>query len=528
MIIGYEKLRLVQDDLKKANIDIIICDEGHRLKSANNKSAQAIRALNTPRRVILSGTPIQNDLGEFFVMVDFVNPGICESYATFKKEFENPIIKSRQPEARKKDKEKGKARSEQLASLTSLFILRRTADILSKYLPPKAVEYVVFCKPTKAQIALYSGLLESSSIRQCISGTDSPTHVLQAITSLKKLCNCPSLIMTKASEGDSSYTNLAPIIDKYSSSITTSGKLAVLDHFLQRLKKETDEKIVLVSNYTQTLDILQDLLNMRGMSFLRLDGSTAKLAFPYKALITSTKRQEYVDRFNRTNREGSFAFLLSSKSGGVGLNLIGASRLILFDTDWNPSVDLQAMARVHRDGQKRQVYIYRFLTTGMMDEKIYQRQITKQGLSDSFMDAKANSSGNSFSLSELRDLFTFHENTSCHTHDLLGCTCLGKGEKPIKEELQSDENDLEDELLGFIPASQAIAEIMPPRNNQMNALNDYLHILPQELNESELEELVEDDILNSVMRDTDSDSGHCKISYLFVKYSATPTEDSVD
>lgn len=122
MIIGYEKLRLVQetDELKNANFDLIVCDEGHKLKSANNKSAQAIKLLKTSRRIILSGTPIQNDLGEFFVMIDFVNPGLLGSYQTFKKEFENPIMKARQPEATKKDKEKGALRSAELSRLTEV------------------------------------------------------------------------------------------------------------------------------------------------------------------------------------------------------------------------------------------------------------------------------------------------------------------------------------------------------------------------------------------------------------------------
>ncbi|MCJ1486359.1 helicase, partial [Schaereria dolodes] len=131
MIIGYEKLRTVQEELKKGSgIDIVIADEGHRLKTAQNKSAQAIKSLNTLRRVILSGTPIQNDLSEFFMMVDFVNPGLLGSFKTFTKEFEVPIVKSRQPNAFQKDVEKGEARNDELAALTAMFILRRTADIL--------------------------------------------------------------------------------------------------------------------------------------------------------------------------------------------------------------------------------------------------------------------------------------------------------------------------------------------------------------------------------------------------------------
>ena len=115
MIIGYERLRTLQAELKKgAGIDIVIADEGHRLKTAQNKSAQAILNLNTDRRVLLSGTPMQNDLSEFYTMVDFINPGLMGKYNTFKKEFEGPILKSRQPGASDRDIEKGTARSEEL------------------------------------------------------------------------------------------------------------------------------------------------------------------------------------------------------------------------------------------------------------------------------------------------------------------------------------------------------------------------------------------------------------------------------
>jgi DNA repair and recombination protein RAD54B len=119
------------------NFDLVICDEGHRLKTQGNKSAKAIHSFQTTRRILLTGTPIQNDLGEFWTMVDFVNPGLLETYATFKKAFEMPIVKSRQPGAKKKDIELGKGRSEALSKLTGMFVLRRTSEILSQYLPMK-------------------------------------------------------------------------------------------------------------------------------------------------------------------------------------------------------------------------------------------------------------------------------------------------------------------------------------------------------------------------------------------------------
>jgi DNA repair and recombination protein RAD54B len=161
----------------------------------------------------------------------------------------------------------------------------------------------------------------------------------------------------------SSLKAVLPVREKYICPRMDSGKLSVLEGFLQTLRTTSEkEKVVLVSNFTKTLDILQCLLQSNGMTWCRLDGDT-----------DSSKRQQIVDKFNsvdanicctlpRPNSTDIVAFLLSSKSGGCGLNLVGASRLILYDVDWNPSNDLQSMARIHRDGQKRTVYIYRFLT----------------------------------------------------------------------------------------------------------------------------------------------------------------------
>ncbi|SLM41403.1 dsdna-dependent atpase [Lasallia pustulata] len=415
MIIGYEKLRSVQGELKKgAGVDIVIADEGHRLKTAQNKSAQAIKSLNTARRVILSGTPIQNDLSEFFMMVDFVNPGLLGTFKTFTKEFEVPIVKSRQPGAIMKDIEKGEARSEELASLTAMFILRRTAEILSKYLPPKT-EYVLFCRPTSAQAAVYKHVLASPAFQSALGN---PEASLQLLTVLKKVCNSPYLLNAKPDSDKPISPITASLLQSIPPQLVRSNagstKLRVLDQLLHAIRTTTSEKVILVSNYTSTLDILAQLLTSVSHPFLRLDGSTP-----------SAKRQDLVDTFNRTPAAACFAFLLSAKSGGVGLNLVGGSRLVLFDVDWNPATDLQAMARIHRDGQKRACVVYRFVMKGALDEKIWQRQVTKLGLASSVMEQKGG--GSSFTREELRDLFRLDEGRSCQTHDLLGCACGGRG-----------------------------------------------------------------------------------------------------
>lgn len=421
MIIGYEKLTKVQKELQGASgIDIVICDEGHRLKTSTNKAASAIKTLSTERRVILSGTPVQNDLAEFYTMVDLVNPNILSKYTTFKREFETPIMKSRQPGAAEKDLEKGEARSEELANLTGKFILRRTAEILDKYLPPKT-EYVVFCRPTDAQRQIYRTIISTQAFATALN---SPAVSLELIMILKKVCNSPSLLLGTNVKGEEIKRPefIEGIPRKLLSTPAASAKIQVLDELLVKIKNETDDKVVLVSNYTSTMDILAALITSLGMSYLRLDGSTPQ-----------SKRQDMVDRFNRSSQSNSFIFLLSAKAGGTGINLIGASRLIMYDLDWNPALDLQAMARIHRDGQKKPCFIYRFVTQGAMDEKIFQRQVTKTGLADSIVDGKAAASG--FSTAELRDLFSLDEEDDCQTHRLLGCECERNG-LPISEAVE--------------------------------------------------------------------------------------------
>jgi DNA repair and recombination protein RAD54B len=543
MIIGYEKLRSVQAELKKGGgIDIIICDEGHRLKTDGNKAAQAIKTLNTPRRVILSGTPVQNDLSELFVMVDFVNPGILGTYKTFKKEFETPILASRNPDATEKVREKGDARQEELSNLTKQFILRREASLLAKYLLPKT-EYVVFCKPTQAQAEVYQNVLNSPVFNKLLGSSEAS---LQLITILKKVCNSPTLLLKTSKTAPPSNDNVATLLESIpphllrASNATVSSKVRVLDRMLRSLSETTKEKIVLVSNYTSTLDMLGHHLSSLSLPYLRLDGSTQ-----------TGKRQDLVDQFNREPASKSFAFLLSAKSGGAGINLIGASRLVLFDVDWNPATDLQAMARIHRDGQKREVKIYRFLMAGGMDEKIYQRQVTKMGLADSVMDGKRTEA--SFSAAELRDLFTLHLQVTCQTHDLLGCGCNGRAvehpppsslPEPVEDaETGNDEDSDDDEYL--LPANPALMcaskvnmeaqekkiledakeKLRQKAKGKMQSLMQYTHVdasifagETKDVFNFDLEEVTDakkalaDEVLVSVLREK-----NCKVSFVFVK-----------
>ena len=269
--------------------------------------------------------------------------------------------------------------------------------------------------------------------------------------------------------------------------------------------------------------MLSSLLTSLSMGYLRLDGSTPV-----------GKRQELVDTFNRSPARDCFAFLLSAKAGGLGLNLVGASRLVLFDVDWNPAIDTQAMARIHRDGQKRPCIVYRLLMTGALDEKIWQRQVTKLGLASSVMDQRAGSS--SFSRDELRDLFRLDDTTGCQTHELIGCKCDGRGlpdtsliqSADAGGALESDgaapepgglvkcsELDLEEQERK-IEAIQA-AKRRRKRGAEMQSLLAYTHIdtsrFSVEDNE-DMDALVHDEVLLSVLKSEEN-----RVAFAFAKTS---------
>ncbi|XP_042162770.1 DNA repair and recombination protein RAD54B-like isoform X1 [Oncorhynchus tshawytscha] len=439
LVISYEMLLRSLEVVQKLEFGLVICDEGHRLKNSSIKTSSALSGLSCTRRVILTGTPVQNDLQEFYAIIEFVNPGILGSSAAYRKVYEEPILRSRQPICTEEERVLGEERAAELSRLTGLFILRRTQEIINRYLPPR-LDWTVFCSPSPLQRELYQALLSHRVIRACLQGsTQTHTH-LACITALKKLCNHPGLLYStvqERSDGGSAegslYEGLRGVFpESYSSggfSTADSGKLLVLSDLLTTIHhRSPTDRVVLVSNYTQTLDLLQDLCVHLGYTYCRLDGNTPTI-----------QRQRLVDNFNSPH-SAHFLFLLSSKAGGVGLNLIGASHLVLYDIDWNPANDIQAMSRVWRDGQKKTVHIYRLLTAGTIEERIFQRQVSKQGLSGTVVDLGKGAEHTSFSSNELRDLFSLTD-TPCLTHDLLHCSCSMDGSAPEEGEDEAPASD---------------------------------------------------------------------------------------
>ncbi|GMM34231.1 DNA-dependent ATPase [Saccharomycopsis crataegensis] len=535
LLIGYEKLVTVKDVLVQSRIkfDLLVCDEGHRLKSGSSKAIQVLKSLNIKRKVLLSGTPIQNDLEEFYTLIDFINPGILGSYPTFQKEYMKPILRSREPNCTNQEILRiGHEKSQQLILITKPFILRRTNEILNKFLPPRQ-DLVIFIKPTSYQTKVFGNIIRSKNF-ECFEdnvsdGVASKTMQAESfamINLFKKVCNSPSLI-----KDDNMFNKL---ISRESNSwwqaalvtvASTSGKLWFLMELLKEISFTTHEKVVVISNYTKTLDLIETLIRgCNNMSFSRLDGSTA-----------ANKRDAIINGFNNSSHATNFIFLLSAKSGGAGLNLVGASRLVLVDNDWNPSIDLQAMARIHRDGQKRPCYVYRLITTGCIDEKIFQRQLMKISLSDKFLDDKNNSKDDIFDYQDLKELFKLDLQTQCNTHDLIECPCEGTGEvlsfdeeekegEEEKEEKEMDYSQDKGENLGWVSAKSMRSMQESMEEDRMieksrkirGCLNDFSHCDPKFIKNGELES-TGDTITDTILKNIDTAN---RISYILTKTSS--------
>lgn len=188
------------EDLEDLNFDLLICDEGHRLKNSNIKTTQSLLRLNCSKKIILTGTPIQNDLQEFYTLVDFVNPNVLGTPSEFRRQFEEPILASRQPETNEEVLRKGKECALNLKKITSTFLLRRTRDILKNYLPPRH-DIVIFCEVSVTQKKLYNTLIDSFfGFKENDLGLIDGVAHLELISSLKKICNHPLLYSKKNAE----------------------------------------------------------------------------------------------------------------------------------------------------------------------------------------------------------------------------------------------------------------------------------------------------------------------------------------
>lgn len=414
LIISYETIRLYIHILTTSEVGMVLCDEGHRLKNSENQTYTALMSLKTKRRVLLTGTPIQNDMTEYYSLLHFVNPGVLGSREEYRRQYENVITRGQDANSTDTEREKSNERLAQLKAIVDKYMVRRTSALLNKYLLVK-FEMVVCIKMTECQKDIYKNFLKSDLIRKQVQegvkdGAKAPApRALANIQALKKLAGHPELVAKQITEGAEGFENAEQFLPSDWNSrelkVDLGSKILVLDMMLAQIKMTTTDKIVLISNYTQTMDLFEKMCRKRTYQFVRLDGS-----------MSIKKRGKIVEDFNKPDSE-IFIFLLSSKAGGCGLNLIGANRLVMFDPDWNPANDEQAMARVWRDGQKKPCFIYRFLATGTIEEKIFQRQTHKKALSNKVVDNETDGERH-FTMGDLKDLFKLDEHTISDTHDM--------------------------------------------------------------------------------------------------------------
>ena len=360
LVTTYSAVRLQQVRILKHKWHYVVLDEGHKIRNPDAEITLVAKQLQTPHRIILSGSPIQNNLKELWSLFDFIFPGKLGTLPVFKNEYQVPMTQGSYSDATDMEVQIAYECAVSLRDTITPYLLRRNKKDLNDQIKlPGRTEQVLFCKLTPDQRALYKSYVDSPEVKSiCRDRRDTKTFV--AISNLRKICNHPDLATDLCSPPD--YSN--PLVP---GPCERSGKMKVLKQLLE-LWKANDHRVLIFSQTRQMLTLIESFVQSEEYTYLRMDGNT-----------TVKSRQPMVARFNTD--KGVFLFLLTTKVGGLGINLTGADRVIIFDPDWNPSTDLQARERAWRIGQRKDVTIYRLLITGTIEEKIYHRQIFKQLLS---------------------------------------------------------------------------------------------------------------------------------------------------
>ncbi|RFU35856.1 hypothetical protein B7463_g497, partial [Scytalidium lignicola] len=377
LVTTYAGLQTYSDVLIPVDWGYAVLDEGHKIRNPNTAITIYCKELRTSNRIILSGTPMQNNLVELWSLFDFVFPMRLGTLVNFRQAFEVPIKLGGYANATNLQIITATKCAETLKAVISPYLLQRLKVDVAADLPKKS-EQVLFCKLTKSQREAYERFLASDEMTSILNHK---RQSLYGIDILRKICNHPDLL-DPGLKNKPGYKWGNP---------NKSGKMQVVKALLEMWKR-FGHKTLLFSQSVQMLNIIEDY--MKGLDdfrYLRMDGST-----------NIRERQSLVDQFN--NDPGLHVFLLTTKVGGLGVNLTGANRVIIFDPDWNPSTDVQARERAWRLGQKKEVTIYRLMTSGTIEEKIYHRQIFKQFLTNKIL--KDPKQRQTFQMKDLYDLFT--------------------------------------------------------------------------------------------------------------------------
>lgn len=387
LLTTYELLLKDKDDLSAISWAVLLVDEAHRLKNEDALLYKTLLAFDANHKVLVTGTPLQNSMKELWALLHFIMPLKFDSWDEF-----NEVHGSDRAE------KKGYAK---LHKVLEPFILRRVKKDVEKDLPAK-VEQILRVDMSRLQKQYYKFILTKNYEALTKGNKGSTVSFVNVVVELKKCCNHgyltkpPDETLQDNQTRDSRLQNL----------LRGSGKLLLLDKLLVRLK-ETGHRVLIFSQMVRMLDILADYLELRRFPFQRLDGG-----------IKGELRKNAIEHFNAVG-SNDFCFLLSTRAGGLGINLATADTVIIFDSDWNPQNDLQAQARAHRIGQKEQVNVYRLVTKNSVEEDIIERAKKKMVLDhlviqrmdttgkQLFQRGQAEKSGQPFSKDELNAILKF-------------------------------------------------------------------------------------------------------------------------
>jgi len=349
ILTSYGVVRIDIEHLTKFNWHYVILDESQAIKNPDAQVTKSVQLLNAKNRLILSGTPVQNNTYDLFAQFNFINPGFLGHREFFKNEFATPI-----------DKYGEKLKSEQLRRMIYPFMLRRTKQQVATDLPDKT-EMILWCSMNKAQRSMYDEY-KNYYRNMLLKKIDdegmgrSGIYILEGLLRLRQICDHPSLI-----KGDT---------DAPEDSVKT-------EELMREIQENSGgHKLLVFSQFTEMLSIIRKELDRAGISYCYLDGSTA-----------AKKRKEEVQRFQED--ENVKVFLVSLKAGGVGLNLTAADYVYLVDPWWNPAVEQQAIDRTHRIGQVNKIFAYKMICKDTVEEKILQLQQKKKSLADELISEEA-------------------------------------------------------------------------------------------------------------------------------------------